>query len=410
MLKASALYVSIIIALVIAIFSASLISTAYFYRFEVQKKLRYTRLYTNLNSGMALLLSESYPNGDFVLDLYGEEADSLILQREEWGIFDVGTIKAFALKDTLKKTFLIAKYGTKDKTAIYLSDEDRPLSVSGNTEIRGDALLPKAGIKQAYVESRPYSGSKLVYGQIGASKRELPPLNKERLKYIERFLNDSTSLVSGLPDSLINSFFNPSQVIRLHKFSSVINNVLAGRIVVLSDTVVNISASASLKDVLVFAPAIVVADGFKGTCQLFARDSIVTGKQTVFTYPSSMGIIKTSTSKHQAKIVLGSNSIFSGILFSHEEKRSDLQTMISLGKNSKITGEVYVTGFIKIEKPVTIEGKVLCNRFIIQTPTTLYENYLIDITINRDRRSKHYLSSSLFDSEQRTKGILKWLN
>ena len=123
-----------------------------------------------------------------------------------------------------------------------------------------------------------------------------------------------------------------------------------------------------------------------------------------------MGIIKEQNSKLQAKIVLGSSSVFSGVLFSYEEKRSDLQTMISLGKESLVKGEVYVSGFVKMEKPLTVEGKVSCNRFIIQTPTTLYENYLIDIIINRNRRSKYYLSSSLFESEQKENRVLKWLN
>ena len=73
-------------------------------------------------------------------------------------------------------------------------------------------------------------------------------------------------------------------------------------------------------------------------------------------------------------------------------------------------GEVYATGFVKMDKPVKIQGKVSCNRFIIQTPTSLYENYLIDIEINRKKRSKYYLGSALFPMKQLQNAILKWLN
>ncbi|MFD2162269.1 hypothetical protein ACFSJU_07680 [Paradesertivirga mongoliensis] len=413
MLKASALYIVIVIAVVIAIFSASLISTAYFYRLELQKNMRYDRLLTNLNSGTAILLSKDYNQyeSDMLTAMPGDNSDSIILRKEKWGLYDLASVKSFTLSDTVKKAFFIAE-NYNDLSAMYVSDEDRPISVSGSTRITGDAIVPKAGIKQAYVEGKPYSGGKeLVNGVIRSSSRSLPPLSAERLSFIERWLNDTRGNASNLTDSVFNSFFHEAQVIRISKSAaSVSNTSIGGKIILLCDTTLRISRSAALHNVLVFAPAIVIEEGFNGTCQLFARDSIVAGKNTVFNYPSCMGIIKSSSSKIQSKIALGSGSVFSGILFAFEKSRSDLQTQISMGKNCRVKGEVYASGFIKMERPVTVFGKVSCNRFIIQTPTTLYENYLIDITLNRKNLSKYYLSSSLFSQSIPERRILKWLN
>jgi hypothetical protein len=413
MLKASALYVVIVIALVIAIFCASLISTAYFYRLEFQKNLQYERLLNNLNSGTALMLSINFNqyDSDILMDLPGDETDSIGIRKEKWGAYDVATVHAFTLRDTLKKAFMMADY-VNDPLVMYVSDEDRPISISGATKITGDALLPKAGIKKAYVEGRPYSGGKiLIRGTIKDSKRTLPDLNSERLTFIEQFLDDSTSSGISHGYSLLNSFFSSAQIIRIKKSNASLGNVtLRGKIIVLCDTILKISRNTNLQDVLVFAPSIVIENGFRGSCQLFARDSIVSGKNSVFNYPSCMGIIKLPDSETQSKVVLGINSFFSGILFSYEKTRSDLQTQVSLGKNSRVKGEIFASGFIKMDKPVSIEGKVSCNRFIIQTQTTLYENYLIDISLNRKALSKYYLSSSLFSGNKPDRRILKWLN
>ncbi|WP_146198827.1 hypothetical protein [Pararcticibacter amylolyticus] len=403
----------IVIALVIAIFSSSLIATAYYYRLEYQKNIRLGKLETNLHSGISMVLSASYPanqNGlEQRVDLFGEQNDSLLLRKEKWGIFEVGTVRSFVLADTLKKAFFVAEECTKDQTALYLSDEDRPLSVSGSTQITGDAELPKAGIKEAYVDGKPYAGKKLVDGKITDSSRELPKLNQSVLDDLEKYFADSLAEQEEIRDTLINSFFSEARIIRIPKSQPLISNrFIKGKIVLLCDTVLTIGENTELRDVMVFAPAIVVKEGFKGSCQLYARDSVVAAAKTVFEYPSAIGVLRKSDNG-QPRIELGSECRFSGVLFSWERKRSELQTIISLGKDALVKGEVFATGFVKMAKPLTIDGRVACNRFIIQTPSTLYENYLIDITINRKRRSKYYLSSFLFDRKS-PKQILQWLN
>src|SRR5690606_35793177 len=100
-----------------------------------------------------------------------------------------------------------------------------------------EALLPKAGIRQAYVEGKPYLGKELVYGSIKTSDRKLPALNEEILSDIKPFFEpDSSVKQQALPDSVVNSFFNSPLVLKLANSASAVNNeVLQGKIILLSD-------------------------------------------------------------------------------------------------------------------------------------------------------------------------------
>lgn len=413
MLKASALYLVIIVSLVIAIFSATLITTAYLYKLEYQKNLRYGRLSSNLQSGFALALSTEFKSQDqdVLLDLFGEERDSILIREEKWGLFKLAQVKSFRLKDSLSKAFLIGNEQT-DSVAIYLADEDRPLSVSGSTQITGEGILPKAGIKPSYVEGKPYAAKRLINGKIRESTRNLPALESAMISRLETLFEPSDTLnFTKLRDSISNSFFNTTKYVRLARNRSELDgNILKGKLIIVSDTTIRISAKTILDDVQVYAPAIIVEEGFTGNCQLFARDSVVIGRNSILKYPSCIGVIKEADGKIQSKIELGEGSEFSGILFSYEKSRSGLQTSINLSRNSTVHGEIYATGYVKLKKPLQVFGKVSCTRFIVQTPTTLYENYLIDVVINRKKLSQDYLSSPLFTVKNPKQNILKWLN
>ncbi|RQO69385.1 hypothetical protein DBR43_14965 [Pedobacter sp. KBW06] len=412
MLKASTLYIVVVISLLIAMISASLLTIAFYYRLEVQKKTRLDNLLHNENSGREILLSEGFSdyNKDVVMDLFADQKDSLVLRKEFWGAYEMGMVKAFELKDTLKRTFLIGN-AFSDPNVLYLADEDRPLSLSGKTTLSGDAQLPKSGLKQSYVDGKPYEGKELIKGKIRESGRDVPPLDEKLVQQLERNFKPEKGLLFNVRDSLINSFFNTVQLYRLELNQSTIGDTkLKGKMILVSDTVVTIGATSTLEDVQIYAPAIIVAPGFKGSCQLFARDSIVIGKGCTFNYPSFAGVFKPEHGKIQSKISIGEGVTFSGILMTYEKKRSDLQTMISLGAKSCLKGEVFATGYIKMERGITVYGKVYAKRFIMQTPATLYENYLIDVTLNRSLLSKYYLSSVIFKREMPERRILKWLN
>ncbi len=408
MLKAGALYFSIVIAFFIAVISASLIMLVAHYRNSYLKDVRYQRLVNNINSGVTLALSQAQASEAQTLDLYGKETDSLDTKQSFWGIYEVVQLQAYIQQDTVKKAFLMGKQ--PDSVTLYLSDEDRPLSISGNTRITGDVALPKSGLRQAYAEGKPYTGEKLIFsGEIKNSNRELPAMEQQVLDKIMAPLQSKDLGKSELVNNLKVSFHQKEKQIYLGKVARLENIALQGRIILVSDSIITISSTAVLADVQVYAPVIRVENGFKGHCQLFASDSLLVGNKVNFSYPSVLAVLRTERSGDQPKLVIGEEGNMEGLIFSYEKKRSPQQTLVSLGKNTKVKGEVICSGLLKLEKEVQIKGKVACNRFIMKTTQTLYENFLIDVTFNHKARSKYYLTAALF-GQKRANNVLKWLN
>jgi hypothetical protein len=409
--KAAALYIVILVALLIAIICASLLSIAFFYRIEVQKARRIERLSNNMESGLAILLASDSIGGDSlkVMDLYGTQEDSLLLGKDSWGIYDLNIIKAFLLKDTLKHVFFSGSLFS-DSSAVYLADEDRPLLLGGSTLISGNAEIPLSGVRAAYVEGKPYVNKKLINGKTKNSARDLPPLNKRLINQVINFFQKDGDKLPDL-DTLENSFFNRTIIYSLDQDDCDLKSKsFSGKLILISDSTITIRAGTALKDIQIFAPSIIVENGFKGVCQLFAKDSIIIGKNCEFQYPSFAGVFKPENGAVQPKVSLGEGSRFSGLLFTYEKERSNLQTLISIAKDCIVKGQVYAYGYIKLDKSVSIQGKVYTTRFIMQTPATLYENYLIDVTIDRKALNKYYLSSSMFRLKNEEQKVLKWLN
>ena len=418
MLKASALYIVIIIALVIAVICSSLIVSAYFYRAQYQKKFRYDRLENNLSSGVNILLAGSDTSyaAEKTFSLFNGDADSVSLHRISWGIYDVGAVRAFIQKDTLYKTFSYANPVDSAKwAAVYLVDEDRPFSLSGMTTIRGNAYIPKAGVQQAYVDNKAYQGDKrLVIGHKYVSQKQLPALDNTRLRQLEQFrdqkvTNDSTLLKA---DSVTWSFLKPTRFVNFKKKAEVLQNIkLGGNIVVMSDTTLTIESTAVLKDILVFAPTIVVKEGFHGSAQLFAADSIRIENNCTFGYPSCAGIVRSGTQvvKSQARITIGANTTFGGILFTYEKTDNAVKPLISVGKSAAVSGQVYSQGILELKDSTRVSGSVFTSRFLYRNTFTLYENYLINTTIDSKALSPYYLTSSLLPVAQKKKKILQWL-
>lgn len=380
------------------------------YRAMYLKEIRMAKLNRDIQSGITYVLAraDTLKTEKTALDLFGDETDSVLIGKRNWGIFEMATVKSFLFSDTLKCSFLMGIENRKDSLSLYLSDEDRPLSVIGNTRIMGNVKVPKTGMRISYVDNRPYTGEKMVYGRIMDSKKTLGGLEKKWVNEIDKKLDSNLTAFPKLGiEKQHVSFFSPAKSYNASGVK-ILSNHLSGQIILYSDTAIAVSATAKLDNVIIYAQSIKIEKGFKGNCQLFARDSIVVENNAVLEYPSVLALVSKEKMVDQAKITLGNNVRFQGIILTYEPKRSALQTMVSLGEKTVVSGEIYVTGLVKLAKNVIVEGKVSCNRFIMQTPATLYENFLIDVILNRKRRSRFYLTSGIFTGEKGRKKVLKW--
>ncbi|RZM21551.1 MAG: hypothetical protein EOO88_32685, partial [Pedobacter sp.] len=288
MLRAGALYFSIVVAFFIAVFCASLIMLAAHYRNGYLKELRMIRLVNNLESAQARVLARAMGSGYGTngTDLYGDGLDSVTISSKAWGVFDLAVVKSFVSSDTLKKAFLVGMDKRSDSVAIYLSDENRPLAVSGDTRITGNVQVPKSGMRKSYAEGRPFSGENMVDGKIRDSERKLKPLSKGYLSELNMALDNPGALWRRIPDQDLHvSFFDSVRRFRLSP-GEVLSNSFSGHIILFTDSSVVLSSSCRLDGVLLFAKSIRIENGFAGNAQLFARDSIIIGDDVRLGYPS----------------------------------------------------------------------------------------------------------------------------
>lgn len=415
MLKASALYIVIVIALVIAVICSSLITAAYFYKLQYQKAFRYGILQNNLASAVNILLvSEADYNEPKMISLFQQDNDTVQLMRKPWGLFQVGAVRAFIQQDTLTKVFTLGDGIDSAKwAALYVIDEDRSLSVSGKTAIKGDVYIPKAGIQEAYVNNQAYQGDKrIVSGKKNSSERNLPKLDEAVLQILKQgFKTDTSVSTSNLPAGTITrSFLQPVMNVVFGKEPQIITSQLDGHIILQSDTAITLDGNCRLNNVMVFAKSIRVKSGFSGTCQLFAMDSITVDAGCRFNYPSALGVLKfDEKARGQEKLQLGDHVQFNGTIFTYERASNEFKPVIELGKDTQVTGRIYAQGILNYQDGVVINGSVYASRFLYQTAYTRYENYLINIRIDAPALSPYYLTSRLLPASKKTFQILQWL-
>ena len=421
MIKASSLFYAIVISLLIAIVSSSLILFAYLSTIQFDNFEMSQRLKLNVDSGISLLLSKQSivePNQQKTVDLYGTKEDEVFLSRKTWGAYELIISKAVFKNQQEIKIAQIGYFSdTIKKYSLYLADEDKPLAVCGKNIIKGTAYLPKAGIKRAYIEGQNFVGNNMVDGQIKESEKQLPKFNEALINIIEGYLskkefseNDSiveiANELSG--DSIKNSFLNKTIVFETDALLSILNGFYAGNIIISSSKQITVSSDAFLDNVILVAPKIIFEKHVNGVVQAFASDSIIVKENVTLLYPSCLAVIKTTDVIPVSAIVLNENDSISGAVFCFKKTQNPLkQVGVILKKNTFVYGQVFTSGYVDMQGVVV--GSVMCNKILLTTPASVYENHLLNAEIDNTKLSKYFVGINLVE-ESEFKKVVKWLD
>jgi len=427
MLKASSLFYAIVISLIIALISSSLILFAYFNKQQFQRYLQYEKVIRNVDSGMNLLLGddEAVPlNTELEVDLFQAGSDMVFLKRRSWGAFEVAVSKATFKGYTHKRVAQIGSNLFQDKeVALYLADQNKALSLCGNTEIKGTAYLPRAGVKRAYIEGQSFVGNQLIEGEVRESDKTVPDINMGMIDvnaaYLEGSYNAEDSVVNFAKaqdmDRLHRSFSQPTVLFFSEGPIDLGGQSYHGNIVFVSSASVYLSRNSDLKDVLIYAPEVIVEDGFSGTVQAFAGQVMNVGKNCRFEYPSVLGLINTYPEEGVA-LHLGEGSELSGVLFAYQKQSSrKLQLQLTIEKDALIRGQVYSSATVELKG--AIHGSLACQRFMLRTPSSVYENHLLNAVIDPSLLSAHFVGINLLshsyqaaaNDQVQLKQIVQWL-
>lgn len=413
MLKAGALYYAVAVSLLIGLVSASLIMLAYQQRIQSGQLMIYDRLINNAHSGLQLMLIEPRGNGSSPVEisLFDNGDDSVATWQAQWGAFNCHFAKAHSGQFHHTKA-AIAGGSTGKLPTIYLADMGRPLSLSGKTLIKGDAMLPAAGAKRAYIEGKSFVGTKLVDGTIGTSEKQLPPL-VDKLGGISKAMTASQFTIvavadgGAVKDSFFVSFIDTARLLAHNGPITVQGNAwLKGKIVVRSPISITVNSGAGLEDVILQAPVIIIESGFKGTLQAIATDSIVVASNADLKYPSAL-ILETEAGKSTPSYIkLESNSKVSGLILVSQPSAKTPGASVYIATDALMEGVVYVGGKVSLQGKIA--GSLYCREFYLRTPSSVYENYLLDGVI--DKAALHPLwQQPILLKDQTVEGYIKWL-
>jgi hypothetical protein len=400
-------------SIIIAMVCASLITVAYYYRVQNLKTDLRQRLSRNCQSALNYLLAQPDnfpPATQVMLDLYQQSNDSVAITRKQWGVYDVAIIQAFTGFHVSRKAAMLGvRLSPSSRFALYLCDEQKPLTIAGDTRLRGDCFLPKAGVKTTYINKIGYSGDQLVYGNISESNLMLPELNAELVNNLKSLIIAPFSSPGYmlrqedfLADSMSHSFFEP-ETYYFHSYEPIlIKNALRGNIIIHSDTRVVIDSWAALEDVLVIAPYIHVRNGFKGKMQAFASDTIIVESGCEFDYPSALGVV---SEKENGFLHLDHRIKFNGLIFM-EGSMDYHNRLLNIPESTVITGQVYANSMVDHKGQVW--GSMACKMFRFKTPSINEENYLFHAVVDHTKLPSAYLGSVLL-SQNGKREVLKWL-
>ena len=410
MIKAGALLYAMFLVIVISIISSSFILINYYSNAYILKAYKQEQLFKDVSSGInyGLALHQEIPlNTKSVINLFDDEQHQVTLNKKAWGAFYRLTAEATWRNKSISKTALIGTdFSTNEKTAIYLADQNKPLSLTGKTNIIGNCYLPEQGVKRAYIEGKSFAGNQLINGQKQNSSKTLPPINESLIQTnfnnFSNFVSEDDSLVDYElvmeHDSILNSFQNKTLVL----FSPY-------SIIIKSDRNIVIESSAKIINIICYAKGIIIEKQTELSAQFFAQDSIIVEENCYLKYPSVLALLSKGTSETSKKIMIGKEVSIKGSVFLFNENfdRKN-QAIISIDENSEIMGQVYSSELLEL-KGASVKGGVFCKNFLLRTPSSAYENHLMDVTIDRLALSVYFVGVALTE-EINHHQIIKWLN
>ncbi len=423
-LKAGALQYTIFVSVLILLLVSAFIALTY-----LQQKLRvkasfFQETVHESTMGFDYVTKHEIPYQEELELNFNDEIESkVILTKKHWGIFDVVTSKSTVKNEFFQKVCLTGGFISK-KEALYLKENNKPLVLVGNTEIRGNTALPKQGVKRGNIAGNSYYGSQLIYGSTRLSNSQLPVIaNKEFIKQLNNKILSSDNINYFELEENLRKAQSFDELTLLNQSNENINLQfvhLTGNVIIWSTTKITVSKSANLKDVILIAPKIEIKDNFIGNFQAFATEEISIGKQCSLEYPTALTVIEkvapivnseqestilNTELQTQNQIKIDSDTTVKGIVtYLSESRQSNYKPQILLEENAVIVGEVYCERNFELKG--TVNGMVYTDSFIATQFGSVYINHIFNGRIIANELPEQYCGLQLPKTKM---NIAKWL-
>lgn len=404
MVKAHSLLYAVYVCLIVAVLCGGLLLLANLYNQLNLHYVTHESLYITNQSTVNYALGNGLVANEEILTEENTGIQSQFTVKNH-GLLPLLLIQSFTKKDTVASVHFIGQKVVNTNTALYMANFTQPLSVSGTVTIKGDVFLPTERIKESYINNKPNIIS--IQGKKSISEIQLPILS-EKCKSIFETRNSSKVSLNEFEkknDSIyVNSFFNETIEFQLGQ-TTLENKIIKGNFIISSNDSIYIRKNNVLEDVIIIAPKVAIEEGFEGTIQVFANESITIEKRVTLNYPSVIALYNNKETK-EAFVLIDEEVKIAGLvmLFGNDLIHLNKNTL-EIKEKGKIMGNVYCSGILTLKSDVY--GSVYTSKLNHKTPSSSYFNTIADITIDVTKKPKVFIDMPIFNNKNTRYAIIK---
>ena len=214
---------------------------------------------------------------------------------------------------------------------------------------------------------------------IQISEAEIPQPSQNAKKEIQK-LRQLKPLEIMSDDSISQSFSEmPPLIYAVNEYVG--NTILSGNIILCGDDVI-IGSNAVIENIILIANRVIVESGFKGSLQIFAKDSVWIDSKVKLTYPSGVYSQKYIEVRNKCEI--------EGYIIVDVDNYITNELNYYQSKTSILRGLLYVNGISQIQGIVS--GKAFLNRCIYKSTS----GYSVDLMSNMSLLQNDWIAYPLW--------------
>jgi len=312
-------------------------------------------------------------DADSTLPLYDSVPGSRMrLSRTPWGLYEVLSVSS--MNGEVHQSCLFgAETPWKEDCNFYYCNHDGSVTATGKTNLKGKVRIPQNGIVYGQMRSVFFHGERITPQNISRSEATLPPVSA-RIGAIMDFM--PVDMVE-LTDSIYQPFYRSDPLYVNAGTGMLVNCHISGQVALYGGEL-HFDRSCRLDDVLVIADNITIGEGFRGSAQLFARDTVWIEKNVTLEIPS--GIYAGS----YAEIADGTEVNGYAIVDSGGEKQPK-KPNYRQSRLATLRGLLYVDGIAQLQGMVS--GAVFLDEAAYYASEGYYRNMIFDATVLTNRET-----------------------
>lgn len=371
----------------------------------------------NISNGFILAEAEPdlFPTYETTqYSLFGDGDDSIEVKRYPWGYFDVIKISSNAGKDSISGIGLMISETDKESTPVLqIAQAAKRIRVTGKTFIVGKCFIPGEGFNAGSFSNSSYSGQIPEQTQLKETtifpqpSKNMDSLKTEIIfeKYLKKAKKINPQEWAGFC-SHYGSFAHEAEVLYSEEDMQARNVEIKGKKVLICNGVLRIGNDCHLQDAILIARGVIFEEGFEGSVQVFATDSIIAKSNTKLKFPSVFSIYTTNDNRRNAKIETGENGSFEGLIIAWSETPCiQHHFRVSLGKNSKTKGTILCCDYCEPRGEFT--GSLVSRKLLYTSGSGSEENLLKDVKLEAFGHDDLHICVKMENTKELRK--IKWL-